>query len=265
MRRIALAEVDVLVARDAGRGDGVKASCADLPRDRGGQLVEAVDAVGEAGLGDRARHAVDGAGRLLLDEDAAAVGAHRAAPATPSLPMPVRTTSSRRRPKSLAASSIARSARGRRPPIGSSSERTARRSASRRRCRPPGPRSDPVGRERVAGAGLDDLELGGLVQARGERRREARRHVLDDHGAGAERRGQLRHEPRERRGAAGGGGDEDERLGADGRGCRTRRARRRGGAARRRGGRGAAAGARCGGAASRRPRGPCRRARRRTC
>src|SRR3954470_5680373 len=55
--------------------------------------------------------------------------------------MPVRTTSRRRRPKSLAASEIARSARGRRPPIGSSSERTARRSSSRRRCRPPGPSS----------------------------------------------------------------------------------------------------------------------------
>src|SRR3954447_9366527 len=61
------------------------------------------------------------------------------APLTPSLPMPVRTTRSRRRPKSLAASEIARPARGRRPPIGASSERTARRSASRRRCRPPGP------------------------------------------------------------------------------------------------------------------------------
>src|SRR3954453_11991856 len=63
------------------------------------------------------------------------------APLTPSLPMPVRTTSTSRRPKSLAGSEIGRSARGRRPPIGSSSERTARRSSSRRRCRPPGPSS----------------------------------------------------------------------------------------------------------------------------
>src|SRR3954449_13053675 len=55
--------------------------------------------------------------------------------------MPVRTTSTRRRPNSLAASSIARSARGRRPPIGPSSERKALRSAPRRRCTPPGPRS----------------------------------------------------------------------------------------------------------------------------
>src|SRR4051812_18227327 len=59
--------------------------------------------------------------------------------------MPVRTTSRRRRPNSLAASSIARSARGRRPPIGSSSERKARRSESRRRCRPPGPSSTRSG------------------------------------------------------------------------------------------------------------------------
>ena len=45
-----------------------------LSGDRGGQLVERQDLVGQAGLGDRARHAVDGAGGLGLDEDAAAGG-----------------------------------------------------------------------------------------------------------------------------------------------------------------------------------------------
>ena len=66
---------DVLV-----RGAGARRSAAPwrmpqahaAPGDRGGQVVEGQDGVGEAGLGDGARHAVDGAGGLGLDEHAAA-------------------------------------------------------------------------------------------------------------------------------------------------------------------------------------------------
>ena len=70
-----LAERGVVVGvREPGVAAGVIA--AGLPRrSRRAARASGSTCVGEAGLGDRARHAVDGAGRLVLDEDAAAGGA----------------------------------------------------------------------------------------------------------------------------------------------------------------------------------------------
>ena len=73
-RRNALAEARVVVGRDgAAGGCGARerssgGSAASSRRPSVGRAVER-RLVGEAGLRDRARHAVDGAGRLGLDED----------------------------------------------------------------------------------------------------------------------------------------------------------------------------------------------------
>ena len=64
-------------------------------------------------------------------------------------------------------------------------------------------------RHALAAAGLAHGQAGGGVEPRSQRSGEAGGHVLDDHGAGAERRRQGRHERGERLGAAGRARDHD--------------------------------------------------------
>ena len=176
----------------------------------------------------------------------------RAAPSTPSLPMPVRTTSSRRRPKSLAASSIvevgARAQAADRRLVGEHGAALgveAQVQAARARAAPCRARASSP-----AAASTTRQLARRCPGARRARSVKPGRHVLDDHAC---RRRAARAAAGtscgERARAAGRGGDEDERLGPTGDGAAGGRARRRRG--------------RRGGAVARPPRGGRGRARRR--
>jgi hypothetical protein len=61
-------------------------------RNTAGKLFRGQDGGGKAGIGNRPRHAPDGAGGLVLDQHRATGATRSAAPSTPSRPMPDRIT-----------------------------------------------------------------------------------------------------------------------------------------------------------------------------
>ena len=211
--------------RERRRGRGVSGRAVGgrgsrrLPGDRGGQVAELEDRVGQAGLRDRARHPVDGAGGLGLDEDRPAGGldglARRAGRRGPC--RSARPAAGGRR-QAAAASSMVRSARGRRPPSAASSLSSVRRSSARRRCEPPGRDAARRRVERLAAGGLADRA------ACDEPSRRVASEAVKPGGMcwtisvpAPRRRGQRGHQLAEGLGAAGRAGDHDELRGADGR------------------------------------------------
>ncbi len=103
--------------------------------------------------------------------------------------MPVSTTSSRRSPKTARGVADRDVGAGTQAAdLGLVATGATRPPSRRRRWRPPGATSAVDGVEPFAAARLAHVQAGGAVEPGGERGREARGHVLDDHRAAPERR-----------------------------------------------------------------------------
>ena len=187
-RRTASQSTSVVGVGGRDRVAAPTAVSADLAAIASASSPEADDLVGQLGLDDRARHAVDGAGRLGLGQDAAAAGAHlvRAVEA-------VLAHAGHDDEQEALAEELRRRRRSSGLRAGAARRSRPRRSGARRRRRrgAGGCRRGRAGACRAAAASppprLLDRQLGAAVQALGQRRGEARRHVLDDEAAGAQR------------------------------------------------------------------------------
>ena len=147
---------------------------------RGGHLVEPVDGVRQAGLGDRARHPVDGAGRSSCDEHVPPAARHRAGPVEPVAAhagqddedeVGGRTAARRRRSSGPRAGAA-------RPPGSSSLRRTRRPRRGAGACRRA--RAAPRRGEGVPSDASRTPSRDARSSRCRERSGEARRHVLDD-------------------------------------------------------------------------------------
>ena len=192
---------------------GKKGHAGHFLADRVRHLVERQHGVGQAGLGDRAVHPVDGAGGLVLDEHAATGLAH--------LARAVERVAAQAR-QHAEHDALAERLDG----VGDRHVRARAQRADRRRV---GERDGAVAAdaqvaagggdqqraavEAVAGGGLADVERGVAVEALGEGLRVPGRHVLHEQATGAERARQRGHERGERAGASRRAGDDDDAAG----------------------------------------------------
>ena len=178
--------------RSRGRGDA-----GEVAGDCFGDAVERKDLVGEAGLGDRAGHAPDDRGGLVLDDDGAAGGADLAGAVAPVGAHAGQDDGrGRRRRRRSTAERNSGSTAGRQKFSGGPWLRpvvqAARASARTTRWWSPGARCTVPGTQRAAVGGLHHPQRAEPVQPLGELAGEDRRHVLDEQHRHREGRRQLR-------------------------------------------------------------------------